>query len=116
MIVEHHHPGEDSIALPTVQAYARFPICPKCGYQLGAGIRFMALWRLAKGENAQRYLYCKGDCNSTVQVPGLNLQTGEMRGIDMPIPCFGVFQEHLHCACGRCGFGWLMDVKGSKRC
>jgi ribosomal protein L37E len=30
------------------------------------------------------------------------------------VPCFGIVDEHLHIKCARCGFDWLMAVKGGK--
>jgi hypothetical protein len=117
MIHEHHAPvaEETSVRLPEVKPWVRFPVCPKCGGSLGAGIWLLALWRSSRGESAQSYVYCKGDCNSTVQVPGLNVQTGQMGPLELKVPCFGIFSEHIHVECGRCHFAWLMACKGERK-
>ena len=114
MIQEHHEaiPEDYKVSAPTVAPWARFPRCTKCDYCLGAGVWLWGLWRLARGDSAQHYAYCPGDKNSTAQGLGLNLQTGEMVPMDRRVPCFGVFHEHIHCDCGRCGFAWLMACKG----
>ena len=111
---QEHIPDNFTVSAPAVVPWTRFPSCPKCGHTMGAGIWLLAVWRAARGECAQNYVYCAGDQNSTLKVPGLNLETGGMKVMDIRVPCFGVFTEHLHLGCGRCRFGWLMACKGGK--
>lgn len=116
MIREHHHPvpEESTVSLPSVVPWTRLPSCPKCGGSLGNGLWIVGLILASLGRSSQNYAYCRGDCNSTVQMPGLNIATGEMGPMEMKTACFGVFHEHLHLACGRCRFAWLMATKGGK--
>jgi hypothetical protein len=34
---------------------------------------------------------------------------------NVPVQCFGIYEEHIHCRCGRCSWSWLMAVR-SQRC
>src|SRR5271166_1738692 len=113
MIVEHHPPDPDHIRVAIVLPWSRYPACVKCGHQLGNGMLLFRAWTLAKGESAQKYSYCAGDQNSTVPVPGMHIEDGQAtpKFVDVPVHCFGVYQEHLHLRCGRCGWQWLMAVK-----
>ena len=114
MIREHHQdiPDDFRVSVPTVHPWARFPECTKCGASIGHGVRFVGVLLAAWGRSAQSYAYCKGDQNSQVQMPTLNVQTGELGTRPLAIPCFGIVEEHLHIHCGRCGFDWLMQCKG----
>lgn len=114
MIREHHEniPDDYRVAAPAVLPWVRFPACQKCGHTLGAGIPLLALLCQAKGEAAQNYTYCLGDQNSTVPVTSLNPATGEIRPAMVQTACFGIFHDHLHLACSRCGYRWLMAVRG----
>lgn len=114
MIYETHQPDLETLSLPAVAAWVRFPACPKCGHALGAGHWLLALWAAARGESAQNYAYCQGNQNSSMQVPGIAIgEHGPSMALQsIPVACFGVYEEHLHCRCGRCGFQWLMGVKG----
>jgi hypothetical protein len=113
MIREHHSPDADHIALPLLMPWMRYPVCEKCGYQLGNGMLLLRALALAKGKSSQAYCYCAGDMNSTIPVPGMHIERGEAtpKMVDVPVHCFGVYQEHLHLRCGRCGWQWLMAVK-----
>jgi hypothetical protein len=113
MITEHHEhiPDDFRVSVAEVSPWSRFPACPKCGYALGAGYRFLRCLAAVLGLNAQTYAYCKGDQNSTVRQPALNLATGELGAHEIRVPCFGLIDEHLHLKCGRCDFRWLMQCK-----
>lgn len=114
MIVEHHEdiPDEYRVSVPTVHPWTAYPVCEKCGGSLGAGLPVVRRLMAAFGRSAQSYGYCKGDQNSQVQVPAMNIATGNLGVMPVNVPCFGVYKEHLHCKCGWCGFDWLMEVKG----
>ena len=104
-------PDDFTVSVPVVKPWVPFPVCEKCGGILGAGIpilrRLMAAW----GRCGQSYAFCKGDHNSQVQMPTMNLMTGEMGSTPVKVPCFGIIEPHLHIACGRCQFSWLMSCK-----
>ncbi len=107
-------PDDYKVSVPAVHAYVRYPVCPKCGGTLGAGLFIVRRLLLAFGRCAQQYAWCRGDQNSQVQMPTIDIVTGQLGTVPMSIPCFGVYKEHIHCTCGRCGFMWLMDCKGGE--
>jgi hypothetical protein len=105
---------EQRISVQPLAPWARFPVCPKCGYSLGAGYWLTAVWRLTKGECAQRMQFCVGGMDSQMSIPGFNIEKMEPAVAQVPTLCFGIFHEHLHMQCGRCSYRWLMAVKGEK--
>lgn len=86
-------------AVPAVLPYCSFPACPKCGHR--DRITPLLLW--SGGSTGFDWGYCPGGRDEKTQVqviPGL--VTAEQRTV-----CFGVFVEHLHMRCRRCGFFFL---------
>lgn len=118
MIQEHHDHIDDEfrVSVPVVHPWTPYPVCRACGHVLGAHLWGIRRFFWAKGNAAQNYAYCKGSHNSTFQAAGLRIGTEGPQIVqqDLPVTCFGIFDEHLHLACGRCGFVWLMAVKGGK--
>lgn len=113
-MIEEAYAPPFSLSLPAVVPWTRYPVCPKCAHSLGAGVWGLRRLFAAKGDAAQNDTWCRGDHNSTVQVPGMHFgsEGAQMRMADVPVTCFGVIDEHLHLRCGRCSFSWLMSVKG----
>jgi hypothetical protein len=107
-------PEDFKVSVAAVHPFTNYPVCPKCGYNLGAGIKPFAIFKLAQGECACGYAYCAGGLNSQAQMPTLNIATGQLGTAPVNVPCFGIFTEHLHMSCNRCRFNWLMAVKGGK--
>ena len=101
------------VRVARVVPWTKYPECPKCGSSLGAGNWLLRLLYAAKGNAAQNYVYCQGDQNSTVQVAGMEFRPdGPRLSVqECAVHCFGVYEEHIHLACGRCQWKWLMAVK-----
>lgn len=90
-------------AVPEVRAFAAKPACPKCGHR--DRLTGMQLW--SGGCTGFDWHFCAGSCDERSQVqviPGV-IQT-EVRN-----HCFGIFAEHLHLRCRRCGFHFLMQTR-----
>jgi hypothetical protein len=113
MIEEAHSADFTSLRLPFVAPWTAFPVCLKCGHQLGAGMRLVRWFYLAKGASAHRIAWCRGDQNSTVGVTEMRFgsEGAQMSVEQVNVLCFGVIEEHLHVVCGRCSYSWLMAVK-----
>jgi hypothetical protein len=116
MITEHHEhiPDDYMVSVQPVHPWTLCPRCPKCGHGLGVGIPLTQFLLNAFGCCSQTYAYCKGSQDSRARVPTLNIANGEMGVGLINIPCFGIFHEHLHLACNRCRFDWLMECKTRK--
>lgn len=97
-------------AVPVVLPYAAKPACPKCGAR--DRITANGLWHGSC--SGFDWGFCPGSRNEKTPiqvVPGVVV--GEQR-----TACFGIFQEHLHMRCRRCGFSFLQETaaaKGAKR-
>jgi len=116
MIQEHHDHIDDDfrVSVPVVHPWTRYPVCQKCNASIGDGVRILRRLLAAWGRCSHNTAWCRGDQNSQVKVPTLNIGTGEMGFGSVQVPCFGIVDEHLHIKCARCGFDWLMAVKGGK--
>ena len=116
MIYENHEQIDEDfkVSVQIVHPFTAYPTCPKCNGSLGAHVpilrRIMAAW----GRAAQGLAYCRGSQNSPVHVPTMNLLNGQMGVSPVNVPCFGIFEEHLHVTCAKCQFQWLMNCKGGK--
>lgn len=105
---------EEALAsVPKLAPFTRFPVCPKCAYELGAGVPLLRWWFAARGNSAQAFSYCKGGSDENFQIPGMQMtaEGPRLTAVNMPTLCFGVYEEHIHCKCGRCDFFWLMAVR-----
>ena len=94
-------------AVPTVNPYRACPLCPKCGHK----DRITGLYLWSGGSTGFDWAFCPGarDEKTTIQViPGL--VSTEQRTV-----CFGVFVEHLHMRCRRCGFFFLMATVPARK-
>ena len=111
MIQEHHEdiPEGYRVSAPVVLPWAEYPECPKCAH--GLKPLFLRWWMVARGKQAQELAYCRGDLNSTMRVPAMNLAEMQFAMVEQKIPCFGVFDEHFHVTCGRCSYRWLMQCR-----
>lgn len=88
-----------------VKPYEQRPTCEKCG------LRVTVLDRLRSGGIAgANYHYCPGSLDSTVNV---HLPFGGKT--EMSTSCFGIFEEHLHLTCHRCGHHSLMATMKGKQ-
>jgi hypothetical protein len=89
-----------------VSPFERRPRCAKCGH------RVTWLDRLRAGVvSAFNYTYCEGSLDSTV-----NIRTPFGGRAELSTTCFGVFEEHLHLTCHRCGHHTLMATVKGKSC
>ena len=107
-------PDDFKVSVATVHPFTNFPTCPKCNGSLGAHIPILRRLFAAWGRAAQNLAYCRGSQNSQVHVPTMNLLNGQMGVSPVNVPCFGIFEEHLHVTCAKCQFAWLMSCKGGK--
>lgn len=88
-----------------VKPFERRPRCEKCG------LRVTLLDKLRSGGVAgANYTYCQGSLDSTATV---HLPFGGKT--ELSTTCFGVFEEHLHLTCHRCGHHSLMATRPPKK-
>jgi hypothetical protein len=92
------------ITVMPVHRYEARPACEKCGLRVTLVDEIRQV-----GASAATWVYCKGSMDSTVEVNRLLVGKTEVK-----TSCFGVFVEHLHLSCHRCGWHWLMATKGGK--
>lgn len=88
-----------------LKPFEAWPTCQKCGLH----VTLMDRVRSSNGVASANYSYCAGSLDSTVNV---SLPFGGKA--EMSTSCFGVFEEHLHLTCNRCGFRWLMATRKGK--
>jgi len=90
------------VTVPEVKPFSRRPECAKCGSQ----VSFIGDL-LPFGYSFATYQYCPGNLDSKVKVRRF-LQPE----VEMETSCFGIYEEHLHLRCNRCGYHSLMSTKG----
>jgi hypothetical protein len=104
-MAETQEEAELDLKVMEIKPYEWRPMCEKCGLQVN---RMDQLFRTS-GVASADYTYCEGSLDSKVNV---NLPFGGKA--EMSTTCFGVFEEHLHLKCRRCGFHWLMATKNTR--
>jgi len=94
-------PGDIRVSAPALLPFRVNPSCPKCGVHVPA-LSFLMNPGLATAD----LMYCVGSKNEKEDVHTpigcCTVETG----------CFGLFAEHLHLRCRRCGFKWLSHTRG----
>lgn len=107
-------PDDFKVSVLAVHSFTYYPTCAKCGLTLGAHPWGLRRILMAKDKGAHNYFYCRGDLNSTSKAIGMQFgaEGPQIVAQDFPVACFGIIHEHIHLNCTRCGFNWLMAVKG----
>lgn len=100
-------------ALPVLVKWRKKPRCPKCACKHTPNPHwFRGLVMVFSRRTYMDMHYCPGKMNPTIDVNVISSHGAQRH--EVPLPCFGLESEHLHCQCNNCHYSFMMEVYRGK--